>query len=277
MPLDTTKGDGSIITTWRNPGMGVTNPNPNLPLVVNTTYPVVIINNNIFKDIIGFAPGRYPNYEVKVNTNNTIYQVDLTSTKILNTQLFNSGDVNNNGVLSLSELTNIVELPSFHYTLPGKIPGSLNMNFNESQKTQYLSQFHQPSMSLSQFLALGILQYVPLQLLNKPSITTSINKPQVQPLFVPIYYKPSNPSFAQQGGVSCSTSTLKTKYDTVTNNASIFTKAYGLAVGNELAYGVPPGGYTVKDKTGFPIKSTPKFSKVDGSLIVCQATKTYNG
>jgi hypothetical protein len=152
------------------------------------------------------------------------------------------------------------------------------MNISDSKQAEILAQFDgMPSVSLSQFLSLDIITYVITQLIYKPSIATSVNKPQVQPLYVPIYYKPNNPNFAQQGGVSCSTSTLKTKYDTVTNNASIFTKAYGLAVGNELAYGVPAGGYTVKDKTGFPIKSTPKFSKVDGSLIVCQATKSFNG
>lgn len=278
MPLDPTKGDGSIITTWKNPGMGVTNPNPNLPLFVATSYPVVIINNNIFKDIIGFAPGRYPNYDVRVNINNTIYEVDLGSTALINTALFQTQDVNKTGHISIAQLTTILQLPSFRYKLPGLPTQTFNINLSTNVQTQILGQFTgETSVSLSRFLSLDIITYVLETLVNKPSITTSINKPQVQPLFVPIYYKPSNPSFAQQGGVSCSTSTLKTKYDTVTNNASIFTKAYGLAVGNELAYGVPPGGYTVKDKTGFPIKSTPKFSKVDGSLIVCQSTKTFNG
>ena len=278
MPLDPLKGDGSIVTTWQNPGMGMTNPNPTLPLVVATTYPVIIINNNIFKDIIGFAPGRYPNYDVRVNTNHSIYEVDLASTALINKALFQTEDVNNTGSISLAQLATILQLPSFRYKLPGLPTQTFNMNISAEIQSQMLAQFNgMPSVSLSQFLSLNVITYVITQLIYKPSITTSINKPQVQPLFVPIYYKPSNPNFAQQGGVSCSTSTLKTKYDTVTNNASIFTKAYGLAVGNELAYGVPPGGYTVKDKTGFPIKSTPKFSKVDGSLIVCQATKTFNG
>ena len=278
MPLDPLKGDGSIITTWQNPGINMTNENPDLPLIVGTTYPVVIINNNQFKDIIGFAPGRYPNYDVRVNMNNSIYEVDLASTKIINTALFQTQDTDKTGSISLEQLATILNLPNFRYRLPGLPTQTFNMNISDSKQAEILAQFDgMPSVSLSQFLSLDIITYVITQLIYKPSIETSVNKPQVQPLYVPIYYKPNNPGFAQQGGVSCSTSTLKTKYDTVTNNASIFTKAYGLAVGNELAYGVPAGGYTVKDKTGFPIKSTPKFSKVDGSLIVCQATKSFNG
>ena len=278
MPLDPLKGDGSIITTWENPGMGMTNSNPSQPLIVATTYPVVIINNNIFKDIIGFSPGRYPNYDVRINTNNSIYEVDLASTTLINTALFETEDINKTGSITIEQLAIILDLPSFRYKLPGLPLQTFNINLSTATQAEMLAQFTgQTSVSLSQFLSLNVITYVITTLVYKPSITTSINKPKVQPLFVPIYYKPNNPSFAQQGGVSCSTSTLKTKYDTVTNNAFIFTKAYGLAVGNELAYGVPPGGYTVKDKTGFPIKSTPKFSKVDGSLMVCQSTKSFNG
>ena len=37
--------------------------------------------------------------------------------------------------------------------------------------------------------------------------------------------------------------------------------AFGSQVANALAYGVPEGGYTDKDKKGFPLKCTPKFNK----------------
>lgn len=278
MPLDPAKGDGSIITSWQNPGINMTNPNPSLPLVVGTTYPVVIVNDGLFKDVIGFQPGRYPNYEIKINTNSTIYEVDLTTMKLINTALFQTQDTNNTGSISIAQLTTILQMPYFRYKLPKLPTQTFTMNLSENTQAQILSQFNgETSVSLAQFLSLDIITYVLTTLVYKPFVTTSVTKPRVQPLFVPIYYKPNNPNFAQQGGVSCSTSTLKTKYDTVTNNAFIFTKAYGLAVGNELAYGVPPGGYTVKDKTGFPIKSTPRFSKTDGSLMVCQSTKLFNG
>lgn len=272
MPLDPEKGDGSIITTWKNPGVGVVNPNPTKPLVVLTTYPVIIINNSTFKDIIGFNSGRYPNYEIRDTSGSSIYQVDLTETNLINTALFNSGDVNTNGSLSSSELQSILDLESFRYEI-----SNYKISLRDEVKTELMSKFEEPSMSLSQFLSLNVMTYVLTELEYKPFITTSINKPRIQPLYVPIYYKPNNPNFAQQGGVSCSTSTLKTKYDTITTNGSIYTKAYGLSVANALAYGVPQNGYTVKDKIGYPIKKTPTFSPVDGSLIVCQSKKLFSG
>ena len=106
---------------------------------------------------------------------------------------------------------------------------------------------------------------------------TSTIKPGVQPLYVPIFYKPNNPQFAQQGAVSSSSLITRKKYDTITNNSEVFRQAYGLAVANALAYGVPEGGYTTKDKTGMPIQKTPTFSKFDGSLKTCQTTKLFNG
>jgi hypothetical protein len=89
---------------------------------------------------------------------------------------------------------------------------------------------------------------------------TSSFPPQLTPAFVKIYYKPSNPQFAKQGGVSSSEVTLRLKYDSITNSTAVYRNAFGLAVGNALAYGVPEGGYTVKDKKGYPLPKYPKFT-----------------
>ena len=51
------------------------------------------------------------------------------------------------------------------------------------------------------------------------------------------------------------------KYNAITDNASKYMNAFGSQVANALAYGVPEGGYTDKDKKGFPLKCTPKFNK----------------
>jgi len=93
--------------------------------------------------------------------------------------------------------------------------------------------------------------------------------PGVQPLYVPVYYKPSNPQFAEQGGVSSSSLIARVKYNTITNNTVIYRKAYGTSVANALAYGVPENGYTYKDKLGYPLKKTPVFSKYSGELESC--------
>ena len=96
---------------------------------------------------------------------------------------------------------------------------------------------------------------------GQPTIFTSSQKPGLKPLYVPIYYKPSNPQFATQGGVSASSFTSRARYDAITKNSSVFYSTLGKEVGNALAYGVPENGYTVKDKIGYPNIRVPKFSK----------------
>ena len=90
---------------------------------------------------------------------------------------------------------------------------------------------------------------------------TSAFKPGLQPLYVPIYYKPNNPQFAQQGGVTSSSLILRKKYNTITKNTNMFRQAYGINIDNAVAYGVGDTGYTIKDKIGYPNKKTPVFSK----------------
>ena len=79
--------------------------------------------------------------------------------------------------------------------------------------------------------------------------------------YVPVYYKPNNSKFAQQGGVTASTRLLRLKYDTITDAGASLSKAYGMHTANALAYGVPQNGYTIKDKIGYPNTCTPVFSK----------------
>jgi hypothetical protein len=91
-----------------------------------------------------------------------------------------------------------------------------------------------------------------------------------------VYYKPNNSQYAQQGAVSASSLITRLKYNTITDNAYKYQVAYGKAVGNALAYGVPEGGYTIKDKIGYPIKQTPTFSKYSDGFKSCFATKISN-
>ena len=77
--------------------------------------------------------------------------------------------------------------------------------------------------------------------------------------YVPVHYKPNNAKFAVQGAVDSSSRLARLKYDTITNNASTYREAFdvygvGNATANALAYGVPAGGYTIKDKIGYPNK-----------------------
>jgi hypothetical protein len=89
--------------------------------------------------------------------------------------------------------------------------------------------------------------------------------------YIPVYYKPNNSTFAQDGGVSSSSRIARLKYDTITNNGKIFTKSYGEATGNALSYGVQTDTYTIKDKLGFPNTCTPKFTKTEEGFRKCFA------
>jgi len=93
--------------------------------------------------------------------------------------------------------------------------------------------------------------------------------PGLQISYVPIYYKPNNPQFAQQGAVSASSHTARERYNTITDNSAKYRNAYGLSVANALAYGVPENGYTWKDKIGYPNIATPVISKYTGEVKKC--------
>jgi hypothetical protein len=100
----------------------------------------------------------------------------------------------------------------------------------------------------------------------------SSSVPLLNPAFVQIYYKPSNPQFASQGGVSAAEVTLRNKFNTIQTSASLMNATYGNATGDAMAYGVSEStysnNYTLKDKKGYPIKTYPKFTST-GEMRTC--------
>lgn len=98
-------------------------------------------------------------------------------------------------------------------------------------------------------------------LANERFNSMSSRKPLILPTYKPVYYKPSNFNYNTQGAVDASDRLARLKYNAITDNASKYMNAFGSQVANALAYGVPEGGYTDKDKKGFPLKCTPKFNK----------------
>lgn len=96
-------------------------------------------------------------------------------------------------------------------------------------------------------------------LTNTDNVFLSVVKPGIQPIYKAVVYKPSNPQFATQGGVSASSAIARVRYNAITNNTAAYNNAYGRSVANALAYGVPENGYTIKDKIGYPLRRTPKF------------------
>jgi hypothetical protein len=106
--------------------------------------------------------------------------------------------------------------------------------------------------------------------------TSSTVNAKLLPMYSIVYYKPNNSQYAQQGAVSASSLITRLKYNTITNNTYKYQVAYGTALANALAYGVPEGGYTIKDKIGYPIKKTPTFSKYSDGFAKCEAKSFSN-
>jgi len=82
----------------------------------------------------------------------------------------------------------------------------------------------------------------------------------------PVYYKPNNSQFAQQGGVSGSSYVARVKYDTLTNNGAIFYKTFGT---NNISYTGLEETYSIKDKIGFPMTKTPIIKPFQGATLQC--------
>lgn len=104
---------------------------------------------------------------------------------------------------------------------------------------------------------------------------TGTVKPGIATPYVPLYYKPSNSKFANQGGVDSSARLNRLKYDTVTNSANTFMTAYGKATADAYAYGVPTPGYTLKDKVGYGPSLAPTFK--NNSVQSCPVNHIRGG
>ena len=94
--------------------------------------------------------------------------------------------------------------------------------------------------------------------------------------YIPTYYKPNNPGYAQQGGVSASTRSANLKYNTIVAAAATTSTAFGPSTASALSYGTvsnSPNGvtYSLKAKTGYPNTRTPKFppAGVSGPITAC--------
>lgn len=80
----------------------------------------------------------------------------------------------------------------------------------------------------------------------------------LNPSYVPLYYKPSNPQYATQGGVSSSARLLRTKYNEIQKAANT-TNILGHEVANSLAYNIASLSQinNLKTKIGYPMTCTP--------------------
>jgi hypothetical protein len=121
----------------------------------------------------------------------------------------------------------------------------------------------------------GFVPVIGFTAANYPDTDTSVEQHLISntagglvPTYVPVSFKPNNAQFSQQGAVTASARLLRKKYDTITKVGAGYRTAYGSAMANSLAYGVPTGGYNIKEKIGFPLTNTPKIL-ANGTVLRC--------
>ena len=97
-------------------------------------------------------------------------------------------------------------------------------------------------------------------------INESSSTSQIQPSYVPLYYKPNNPQFGVQGAVDASTKINRLKYNTITSGAAGIRSAYGNAASAALSYGVSEQAYTIKTAVGDKWTYTPVVNPRTGQI-----------
>jgi hypothetical protein len=188
---------------------------------------------------------------LNISYNNSYNKVEL-QTKISDTSIFSIG----NYTISYLWSTNIahVFLGGSSWTTP-----------STSQSPRILFN----NATLANILGFSTSTSYPTSLtVSTNQVFLSSNTPLIGKSFTPIFYKPNNPQFAQQGAVTASSLIARKRYDSITDSTANYRNAYGLQVANALAYGVPENGYTIKDKIGYPNKKTPTVS-ANGQYKTC--------
>jgi hypothetical protein len=104
---------------------------------------------------------------------------------------------------------------------------------------------------------------------NTVSYCSNTNTDSSITTYVPVYYKPSNSRFAEQGAVSSSSRLLRLKYDTITTGGASTNQPFGSATASALSYSTLMGPYSLKTKTGYPLNKIPVISKFNGKLKCC--------
>lgn len=127
--------------------------------------------------------------------------------------------------------------------------------------------------------SIGVGDYEQTPLYPGNQINTSTIAASILPSYVPVYYKPSNAQFANQGAVDSGALIDRKRYNTITTSAATMSSAWGNQTSDALAYGVNPMGTNITAKLmhGIPIQKTPKFNPRTGQMQQCQVRRIPGG
>jgi len=252
------------------------NDNPRTLIDDTTLYPVAIPSGYYTLDDLNrvFKQAMFANlhYFIKDPTGTTTEYYSENITYALNIAYNN----NTNLIELQSYRVDAVAFPSSNFTVPTAIDGLTTWDIPST--SGLYPQFVILNNVVQSAIGFNAGSYPSSNVSTEDvyKVDTSSFSPGIQPLYVKLYYKPSNPQFAQQGGVNSSDLITRKKYNSITNSTAAYRTAFGGAVANALAYGVPSNGYTIKDKLGYPMKKTPTFSKYTDEMKQCSVTSFAN-
>ena len=89
----------------------------------------------------------------------------------------------------------------------------------------------------------------------------------------PVYYKPNNFKYAQQGAVSSSDKIFRLKYDTITYGGQAVNTPFGILKPSALAYAVNGDTYRLKDKIGTQMPYVPTILPNETEMRNCSSSK----
>jgi len=173
--------------------------------------------------------------------------------------------------ISYNSITNLLELHTFVTNLAIFPSASFTPASGSSiHDTSYCPFFNIDSAGAAQLFGIAQGKYPNTTTTPLNTATSYINsstfKPLISPSYVPLYYKPNNSQYAQQGAVSASSKITRLKYNTMSTNALKYRASYGNAVANASAYGGSDYIYTLKAKIGYPNVCTPIIDKYTGKM-----------
>jgi len=170
----------------------------------------------------------------------------------------------------------IIHIGSLNWGIPSnKICPMIQIMSNGFQNVVGFSSGKYPNSNITQ--AGGVYTQSPSYTVNQIFLSTI--SASILPNYVPVYYKPSNPQFANQGAVDSGALIDRKRYNTITTSAATMSTAWGNQTSDALAYGVNPTGInmTAKLMHGIPIQKTPKFNPRTGQMQQCQVRRIPGG
>jgi len=246
----------SKVSSFERPGGNIT----------NSKIPDTLANGyaNIIDMILPNLKGEYPGSSCDANILNSN---PVTDNRCLSAQNNAKRRVRSSGMIARK--FNVINNNDTYYTNTNQYLDSRNKKF--TQNTYHMLRSGNAANLPGTAAALSNVYAS-----NTISHCKGANVNQLTTAYVPVYYKPNNSRFAEQGAVSSSARILRLKYDTVTGAGAKLQASFGKATANALAYSTTDSSIaSLKSRTGYPTKKTPRFAPTTGALVEC-CTKDFS-